>query len=94
MARQFIVQPHFLHLTTQAVGSPKFRPVIPDNHRRINDEHHLFQENGCPSSLLANDPISDLANESGSYAFLDNSGATPASPVHSIGGELIDAILS
>jgi len=29
MARQLIVQPHFLHLTTQAVGSPKFRPVIP-----------------------------------------------------------------
>src|SRR5439155_22965936 len=29
MARQLMVQPHFLHLTTQAVGSPKFRPVIP-----------------------------------------------------------------
>ena len=28
MARQLIVQPHFLHLTTQATGSPKFRPVI------------------------------------------------------------------
>lgn len=28
MARQLIVQPHFLHFTTQAVGSPKFRPVI------------------------------------------------------------------
>jgi hypothetical protein len=27
--RQLIVHPHFLHLTTQAVGSPKFRPVIP-----------------------------------------------------------------
>ena len=28
MARQLIVQPHFLHLTTQATGNPKFRPVI------------------------------------------------------------------
>src|SRR5579864_429767 len=28
MARQLMVQPHFLHLTTQAVGSPKFGPVI------------------------------------------------------------------
>ena len=29
MARQLIVQPHFLHLTTQATGSPKFGLVIP-----------------------------------------------------------------
>jgi hypothetical protein len=29
MARQVIVQLHFLHLTTQALGSPKFTPVIP-----------------------------------------------------------------
>ncbi len=28
IARQLIVQPHFLHFTTQAEGSPKFRPVI------------------------------------------------------------------
>jgi hypothetical protein len=28
MARQLIVHPHFLHLTTQALGSPKFRSVI------------------------------------------------------------------
>jgi hypothetical protein len=48
MARQLIVQSHFLHLTTQAVGSPKFRPVIPDNDRRINDESHPFQEGGHP----------------------------------------------
>ena len=94
MARQLIVQPHFLHLTTQAVGSPKFRPVIPRNDRRRNDENHPFQENGCALSLLANDPTSNLANESGSYAFLDNSGTTPPLPVHSIPGELIDAILS
>jgi hypothetical protein len=29
MERQLIVHPHFLHLTTQATGTPKFRPVIP-----------------------------------------------------------------
>jgi hypothetical protein len=28
MARQLIVQPHFLHFTTQALGSPTLRPVI------------------------------------------------------------------
>jgi len=28
MARRLIVHPHFLHLTTQALGSPKFRPVF------------------------------------------------------------------
>src|SRR6266498_4898931 len=29
MARQLMVQPHFLHFTTQATVSPKFRPAIP-----------------------------------------------------------------
>jgi hypothetical protein len=29
MARQLIVHPHFLHFTTQALGSPRFRPAIP-----------------------------------------------------------------
>src|SRR5207248_2095215 len=29
MGRQLVVQPHFLPLTTQALGRPKFRPVIP-----------------------------------------------------------------
>jgi hypothetical protein len=29
MARQLMVQPHFLHFTTQAVGSPRLTPVMP-----------------------------------------------------------------
>jgi len=29
MARQLIVQAHFLHLTTHATGSPRFRALIP-----------------------------------------------------------------
>ena len=94
MARQLIVQPHFLHLTTQATGSPKFRPVIPAMIGEETTKVIPFKKMGAPSSLLANDPISNLANECGSYAFLDNSGAAPPSPVHSIRGELIDAILS
>src|SRR6266567_166188 len=59
MARQLMVQPHFLHFTTQAVGSPRFRPVI---HAMIGEQKEKvipLQKNAPPSVFLPSEVSRD-----------------------------------